>query len=151
MKIRPAITSELRTIYMMGFETWNNGLDKQAYLASCYTSSHYKIGRWFVLEKAGAIVASLIVFKNALNLPPGCYGIGSVATAKNHRNKGYASLLVEQVCNQIKAERGAAVYLFSEIGTRFYQRLGFEQIEGTCMIKKLIKNAPITTQIPSGF
>jgi predicted N-acetyltransferase YhbS len=151
MKIRPAATHELRTIYLMGIDAWGHNMSEKDYLAGCYASPRYKIGRWFVLEKAGAIVASLIVFKNALNLPPRYFGIGSVATAKHHRNKGYASLLVSQVCNLLRDEHGIAIYLFSDIGLPFYQRLGFEPFEDICMVKKLHKNTPTPNVIPNGF
>lgn len=151
MKTRRTTTKELDTIYLMGFDSWGNGETVDKYLARCYTSPKYKIGKWFVLEKRGTIVASLIVYKDTLNLAANCFGIGSLTTAKNHRNKGYASLLVSQVCQILQSEKGIAVYLFSDIGPDFYQRLGFEQVKDVCMVKKLVPNINLSLDIPSGF
>lgn len=151
MKIRKAKANDLNTIYLMGFDAWSGGDALEKYLQGCIGSPKYQMGSWYVLEKGGDIMASLIVYTNALKLPHDSLGIGSVATVNKQRNKGYASLLVEQVCQLYKTSGFEFAYLFSEIGSGFYQRLGFLELHDTCMVKPLGVNRKFSVAIPDGF
>jgi predicted N-acetyltransferase YhbS len=55
-------------------------------------------------------------------------GIGAVLTVPGHRGGGHASRLVEQVVEQSREEGAILAGLFSEIGTAFYERLGFSVV-----------------------
>lgn len=151
MKIRKAIAKDLNTIYLMGFDAWSGGDSIEKYLQGCSDSPKYKIGTWFVLERQGEIIASLIIYRDALKLPKRSFGIGSVATLKKYQRKGYASLLVEQVCKLYKSSGFELAYLFSEIGSGFYKRLGFHELEGECMVKAFDQYLSIPQVIPDGF
>jgi N-acetylglutamate synthase-like GNAT family acetyltransferase len=151
MKIRKAVAKDLNTIYRMGFDAWSEGKPMEEYLQGCVNSTNYKIGTWFVLEKQGEVVASLIVYQDALNLPARSIGIGSVATVKKYQRRGFASLLVEQICRLYKSSGFELVYLFSEIGSQFYEKLGFQVVKGDCMVKPLRRGALVPDAIPKGF
>jgi len=151
MKIREATTKDLNTIYLMGFDAWSGGNSVEKYLQGCVESPKYNMGSWFVLERRGEIIASLIVYRDALKLPKRSFGIGSVATVKKYQRKGYASLLVDQVCQLYKSSGFEFAYLFSEIGSEFYKRLGFRELEGECMVKSFGRQRRIPQVIPDGF
>lgn len=55
-------------------------------------------------------------------------GIGAVFTPPEHRGRGYARQLMERLLEDGSREGFAAALLFSEIGWRFYARLGFAPI-----------------------
>jgi len=73
-------------------------------------------------------------------------GIGAVFTVPGHRGAGHASRLVEQVVEQSRQEGALLAGLFSEIGTAFYERLGFSTValdEVTVRVTRR-KGAPMT-------
>lgn len=55
-------------------------------------------------------------------------GFGAVFTPEPERGRGHASRLLEEVMDSERREGVALAALFSEIGTRFYERLGFVAI-----------------------
>jgi len=52
-------------------------------------------------------------------------GIGAVFTREDRRGRGYATAIVEQLLDRERREGVPLAALFSEIGTAFYERLGF--------------------------
>lgn len=94
MPLRKAKVDELDTIYAMGFDVWNGGLGFEQYLAGCRNSGKYRSGTWYVLAQGEQIVASLIVYCRMFGLEDDCFGIGSLATLPEQRNKGYGAELV---------------------------------------------------------
>lgn len=120
-KIRPARPEERDAIYLLGYDAWGEGAAQAAYLAECRASPKYARGRWWVLEKGGAPASALIVYRDAWGLPPGSWGLGSLATAKPLRRRGLAAELVAGV---LEEEKGPA-FLFADIGSEFYAAFGF--------------------------
>jgi len=55
-------------------------------------------------------------------------GIGALFTPRARRGRGHASALVERLTEEARANGAALAMLFSEIGTPFYERLGFRQV-----------------------
>jgi GNAT superfamily N-acetyltransferase len=55
-------------------------------------------------------------------------GIGALFTPERHRRHGYARRVIEAIVGAAKAEGAALALLFSEIGTKYYQRLGFSVV-----------------------
>ncbi|ELM6622625.1 GNAT family N-acetyltransferase [Vibrio fluvialis] len=135
MPLRKAKVDELDTIYAMGFDVWNGGLGFEQYLAGCRDSGKYRSGTWYVLAQGEQIVASLIVYSRMFGLEDGCFGIGSLATLPEQRNKGYGA----EIVNLVKAElfnnqQAKAIYLHCNIDHRYYEKLGFCRLQGSdCM------------------
>ena len=135
MLVRQAKPDELAAIYLMGFDVWGEDLSHHDYLIECHSSDKYALGSWYVLLVDSVPVASLIVYAAQFGLAPQCYGIGSVATASEHRGKGYASQLVQSVTHALLEEKNAeAVFLHADISLGFYARLGYQCLQNTaCM------------------
>lgn len=158
MIIREAKLTELDQAYMMGFETWGEGSTEEEYLNECRSSSKYEMGTWYVLEKEEALTSSLIVYENTFELPENCVGIGSVATPAEHREKGCASALIKEVISIYKKVGKEAIYLFSDIEPKFYEKLGFVPIiieqpykESCCMVNVLQINSRLSSYAPKYF
>ena len=114
-QIRAGRADELNAIFMMGFDTWHGGMSEREYLDTCLASPKYPQGDWLVLARGGVLVSSLIVYRQGLGLPAGCWGIGSVATPPEQRRQGYAAMLVQQVIAEAKRDNIRGLYLFSGI------------------------------------
>ncbi|MFY2507378.1 GNAT family N-acetyltransferase [Vibrio pectenicida] len=136
MKLRKATIDELDSIYAMGFDVWGDGLPFQEYLSHCRQSKKYQSGIWYVLTEQETVISSLIVYQDMFNLKQDCFGIGSVATSPSHRQKGYASKLINLVKAKLFEEQHCkTLYLHSDINHKFYKKLGFTRIlDSNCML-----------------
>lgn len=73
-------------------------------------------------DENGNLVSSLIVYE----LNPNQYGIGSIATPLDLRNKGYASSLISDVIHIIENKSpDGIIFLYSDIEPEFYERFNF--------------------------
>jgi hypothetical protein len=84
-----------------------------------------------LLNDAGDRVASLKRYRYPVRVDGRdgwMCGIGAVFTGPEHRGAGHASRLVEHVVEQSRQEGALLAGLFSEIGTAFYERLGFTAV-----------------------
>jgi ribosomal protein S18 acetylase RimI-like enzyme len=150
---------------MMGFDVWGDGLSQEQYLEECRLSLKYRRGTWKVLENENAqIVCSLIVYSFGNE----SFGIGSLATHPEFRNKGFAKHLVKQVLQSLKESSTVnetskvEVYLYSDIGTEFYENLGFQSLPSElqkvvgsiCMVwgvQPSVCSAALGNNLPSYF
>jgi predicted acetyltransferase len=137
-KMREAHPHELNQVYMMGYDCWADGESRNVYLAQCAQSAKYKSGTWYVFEVDGKLVSSLIAYA----FLDDCIGVGSIATDLLERRKGYASKLLKEFIRLKNKQGTRAIYLHSDIGADFYQRLGFSTLskeyqinrESVCMV-----------------
>ncbi len=121
----------MEPIYMMGFDVWHGGAARDAYLRGCRSSPKYSQGRWFVLQSGSEPCSSMIVYQQGFALPPGCLGIGSIATQPIHRKQGLATRMIDEFLQRPMSRAAPAIYLHSDIDVRFYQRHGFEAVGTT--------------------
>lgn len=108
----------------MGYDAWAEGRDFDAYARLCAASPKYARGRWLVLADGPELLSSLIVY----DLGGDAAGLGSIATAPEHRGRGHASSLVATAAGAIEAVGKTRVFLFSDIEPEFYERLGFRAL-----------------------
>lgn len=154
MNIRQAKPEELSIVYMMGYDVWAEGQSPEQYIESCSASEKYKQGTWFILVDEGKLLSSLIVYTSGFNIPYNYRGIGSVATALHYRSSGYSSFLINAVCDSLERQGVTGVYLHSDIGASFYERLGFtilSKSNSICMGRKFQNTLSFTNVIPSYF
>lgn len=158
MHIREGQQAEREAFFMMGFDAWGGGKTQQEYLDALRPVARYNQGIWYVLEGDGGPVAALIVYHAGLNLPAGCWGVGSVATAPEHRRQGYAALLMRHVVDLARNKAARGVYLFSGVSPAYYAQFGFEcvrapQAEGQapCMVLALADSGELLECVPDFF
>lgn len=126
MSVRPASHEDLRNVFVMGYDAWGGDREVDTYIERCFRSPKYKLGSWYVMEKDGALVSSLIVYRHAFHLSPGMAGIGSVATAPEHRRRSHASELIREVLTRLRQTDGLSlVFLYADVHPDMYARLGF--------------------------
>ena len=126
MIIRSAKPSDMPSVHLMAHDTWGGNRTTAEHVAYCLSSPKYAKGRWFVLEHEGEVKSALICYRNTFGLPENAIGIGSVATTPSQRRKGFASNLMQVVIAKYSEDEGVkAFFLYSDVSTAIYERLGF--------------------------
>ncbi|MEE4192244.1 MAG: GNAT family N-acetyltransferase [Halieaceae bacterium] len=158
MHIREGSQSERDSYFMMGFDAWHEGRTEQQFLEALQPVERYDRGTWYVLQGESGPVAVLIVYRSGLGLPRGCWGIGSVATALEHRRQGFAGTLIQHVIDLARAESARGIYLFSGVDTAYYARFGFAcvqapqpQDQAPCMVLALEDREELMKAVPEFF
>src|SRR5262245_42024754 len=126
---------------------WSEGLTREAYhrwneaqLRTEWGRTH--LHRFALIDDAGALLASAKRYRHDVTLDGRdgwMCGIGAVFTPDDRRGRGHASRLIEMLLAQARTEGAVMAALFSEIGTAFYERLGFISIpldEATVVVKR---------------
>jgi predicted N-acetyltransferase YhbS len=156
MQLKKATPNEFDSIFAMGYDAWHAGLSLNDYLASCRNSKKYQSGSWYVLTNQNGILSSLIVYRDQFGLPPGCFGIGSIATPPKLRGQGYASQLLQQIRAELFENHAChGIYLHSDINPDFYSQFGFTRLESSncmvCFSRPFTQNFNQDTAIPAYF
>jgi GNAT superfamily N-acetyltransferase len=118
------------------FPVWNEGLTREAYdrwnaaqLRTPWGAEHLR--RFALVDDRGRWVATAkrYLWPMRLDGVEGTMcGFGAVFTRPEERGRGYAATMIERLIEQSRAEGAAVAGLFSEIGERFYERLGFRTV-----------------------
>jgi GNAT superfamily N-acetyltransferase len=118
------------------YPVWHEGLTRDAYarwnaaqLRTTWGADHLR--RFALLDDHGRWVASAKRYLWPIRLDAvDCVmcGVGAVFTRPENRGHGYAALTIERLIEQSRREGAAIAGLFSEIGDRFYERLGFRTV-----------------------
>jgi len=115
---------------------WNEGLSRDAYvrwneaqLRTAWGRDH--LNRFALLDDRGDLLASAKRYRYDVTLDERIgwmCGIGAVFTPDDRRGQGYASRLIDMLLEQERRDGALMAALFSEIGTAFYERLGFAPV-----------------------
>ena len=123
----------LDQILGLTYEVWNEGLTERAYsqwyraqIRTPWGRKHLQ--RFALLDDAGTLLATAKRYRFRMRLDGHMgwmAGIGAVFTPPLQRGRGYASQLIERLLELERRDGVLFAGLFSEIGTSFYERLGF--------------------------
>ncbi len=126
----------LDQILGLTYEVWNEGLTERAYsqwnqaqIRTPWGRNHLQ--RFALVDDAGKPLATAKCYRYRVRLDGRAgwmAGIGAVFTPPLQRGRGYASQLIEQLIEASRRDGALFVGLFSEIGTSFYERLGFAAV-----------------------
>jgi N-acetylglutamate synthase-like GNAT family acetyltransferase len=152
IEVIEASPDEHDQIYMMGYDVWSEGSTKSDYLNICENSPKYKKGQWYVLKDGDQLLSSLIVYRLEENI----FGLGSISTPIFLRKKGYASKLISRIIELLENDLNAsAMFLYSDIDSKFYEKFGFEELpkihqrykETICMVRVQDLNKFLNSEI----
>ena len=125
----------LRDILAETHDIWSEGLTPSAYerfyaaqLATPWAGR--KLHRFALVEGSDVLSsAKLYTFAATLDGQPiRVAGLGAVFTQPAHRRRGAGAELIERLIARATGDGADLALLFSEIGTDYYARLGFEPI-----------------------
>ena len=126
----------LESILDATYPLWAEGLTRDAYArwnaAQMRTPwGRENLHRYALLDDRGRWVASAKRYRLAIRLDGvdgTMVGLGAVFTREEERGRGLGAVIVERLVEQGRDEGALVAGLFSEIGDRFYQRLGFQTV-----------------------
>ena len=125
MNFRKAESQELDEIYQMGFDAWADEMTESEYMNACRASTKYKKGQFYVLpNEKGSLVSSLVLYP----FTDVSYGLGSLATPPELRQRGYATQLMQVVLSELDRVQIHQVFLYADISPEFYERVGFRAL-----------------------
>jgi GNAT superfamily N-acetyltransferase len=111
---------------------WGRHLTESQFLAREAALRSHAFGRamrtWLWRDESGAVLSSCETFQVPyLRGGRSAHGvlIASVFTEERLRGQGHAVALLEAVCDQARREGALVAALFSEVGARIYERVGF--------------------------
>jgi GNAT superfamily N-acetyltransferase len=136
MMIVPAEGSSLEEILDHTFQIWNEGLSRAAYgqwnraqAKTPWARTHLQ--RYASLDTTGHLLATAKQYRFDVRVGDRegwMCGIGAVFTPPEHRGRGHASALIEELVSRARRDGAWLASLFSEIGAEFYERLGFSGV-----------------------
>jgi predicted N-acetyltransferase YhbS len=126
----------LQQIIDLTCPVWNEGLTPAAYgqwnaaqLRTPWGRTH--LTRLALVDDDGALLASLKRYRYDVRVDGRdgtMCGIGAVFTPPDRRGRGHASALIQRVLDDERRAGALLAVLFSEIGTAYYERLGFTAV-----------------------
>lgn len=134
------LTTAEQAGYFRGVQPiWGGGLEEERFVAfqRRLAAAPEGAGRYRILGLVSEGGDLLSAFK-AYDLAAWCEGqplrvtgIGAVFTPTALRRQGHAARMLRLALDAARAQGHDAAILFSDIGTRFYERLGFRAVEST--------------------
>jgi GNAT superfamily N-acetyltransferase len=136
MRVVIAEGALLEGIFDLTYPIWHEGLTRRGYaqwnLGQMRTAwARDRFQRFALVDDGGEVLASLKRYRYDVRVSGRdgwMSGIGAVFTPPDRRGRGYASELIRRVVDQSQHEGALVAGLFSEIGSDFYRRLGFETV-----------------------
>ena len=126
----------LEEILDASYPVWHEGLTRDGYarwnaaqLRTTWGADHLR--RFALVDDRGRWVASAKRYLWPIRLDgvdTVMCGVGAVFTRPEERGHGYAAMIIERLIELSRREGAAVAGLFSEIGERFYERLGFTTV-----------------------
>src|SRR5438105_3107551 len=138
--VRPMLrdlTGEERAAYFRGIQPiWGGGLSEDRFqLFQCRLADapesrdRYRLLGWFVSGRLSSAMKTYDLRATCAGRPLRVLGVGAVFTPPELRRRGYAAAMLRAVMEDYASRGGQAAVLFSDIGVRYYERLGFRVLE----------------------
>ncbi len=132
-RLVPARQDQIRQITGESYALWGGGLTHDAYVAmwaelerTPWARLHYTHYAW--MDGDGHLLSSVKVYSPLMRLferTGRATAIGAVFTPRTRRGRGHAAAMIRAVVEEGRSRGDLLVLLFSDIGTRYYGRLGF--------------------------
>ena len=131
------LTGEERAAYFRGIQPiWGGGLSEDRFqlfqrrLADAPEArERYRLLGWFVKGTLTAAMKAYDLRATCAARPLRVLGVGAVFTPPELRRRGHAAAMLQAVMDDYASRGGQAAVLFSDIGVRYYERLGFRALE----------------------
>lgn len=135
MRLVPASGATLTAILDETFPLWGEGLSRRGYeqwnLAQQQTHWGHRHLTRLALVDGDTVVATAKRYDLTMTIngrSTRTLGIGAVFTPKALRGRGHATAIVRAMEDAARSEGVEACLLFSEIGSAFYEKLGFTTV-----------------------
>lgn len=118
------------------YAEWGSGLTDAQWIyrehemgRTAWSQNHMRCWKW--VHENGEVLSSFETYRMFTSSGKTIYGIASVVTPPRHRKRGHASQMLTQGMKQIESEdpRCQGFFLYSEVGSAIYERVGFKAVE----------------------
>jgi GNAT superfamily N-acetyltransferase len=153
LRLVSATPEQMEAVYRESHAIWGSGLSFEEYLAywrdlmaTPWARRRFHFEVW--LGEDGRVLSSLKVYRLEVDLlgrRGGAAGIGAVFTPQAERGRGHAAAMLRAVVEAARRRGDLAAFLFSDIGTRYYEALGFQALpaeETRATLRRASKRAP---------
>jgi hypothetical protein len=131
------LTGEERSAYFRGIQPiWGGGLAPERFqlfqrrlLDAPEAKDRYRLLGWFVQGSLTAAMKAYDLHAHCGGKQLRVLGVGAVFTPTELRRKGHAAAMLRAAMQQAADGGAQAAVLFSDIGVRYYERLGFYVVE----------------------
>jgi len=131
------LTGEQRAAYFRGIQPlWGGGLPVDRFQAFQHrladapeAKDRYRLLGWFPEERLTSAMKAYQLRAAFAGKKLRILGIGAVFTPPELRRRGYAAAMLRAVMRESASAGVHAAVLFSDIGVRYYERLGFRVLE----------------------
>jgi predicted N-acetyltransferase YhbS len=137
--LRAASPDEIEAVYRESHALWGAGLSFSDYVQfwadvreTDWARDHYRHLVW--VDGRGGVLSSLKLYRPQVRLGirrVWAAGIGAVFTPVRHRRKGHAAAMLRALLDEARGRGDAFAILFTDIGTEYYARLGFRELDAT--------------------
>lgn len=134
--LREATEAEIAAILRESHSLWGAGLDAASYralwmelLATSWGREHFRFLVWVGPE--GALLSSMKLYRPIVRLDgreERASIFGAVFTPRSRRRRGHAAAMIRAAMSDASARGERLTALFSDIGTAYYERLGFRAL-----------------------
>jgi GNAT superfamily N-acetyltransferase len=137
--------AQVETVYRESFSLWGGGLSYESYHALWTELQRTPWGRersrfWVLGDGDGRVLSSVKQYHPAFRLDgrtvPGTV-IGALFTPAAERGKGYARDVLTAVLERAREEGDRLALLYSDVGTAFYESVGFRPVPTDEVIGRL--------------
>jgi GNAT superfamily N-acetyltransferase len=131
------LTGEERAAYFRGIQPiWGGGLSEDRFqifqrrLADApEAKDRYRLLGWFVDGTLMSAMKTYDLRGSCAGKPIRILGVGAVFTPPELRRQGHAAAMLRAAMQQWAGQGASAAVLFSDIGVRYYERLGFRLVD----------------------
>ena len=135
-RLVPAAADQIDRIYRESHPLWGAGLDLEGYRglwdevsATPWGARHASFAVW--VDDAGTVLSSLKLYRPLVMIHGECARatvVGAIFTPAAMRGRGYAAEMTRAALGLARERGDRLVLLFSDIGTRYYEALGFHAL-----------------------
>ena len=127
---------DVREILRESHALWGAGLTLERYLSMWSELAATTWGReWFswraLVDDRGQVLSSLKLYRPKIRMgreEARACGLGAVFTPRTRRRRGHASALLRGVLDEARRDGNGPGLLFTDIGTAYYEALGFRAL-----------------------
>lgn len=151
MMIRDASDAEIERVLEETHALWSDGMDREDYVrfirslmsTAWARSGHYRF--LAMVDPAGDLACAMKLYRlDARVEGRRCTlgGVGAVFTLPRHRRRGHAAALLEQAHAWMREGGDAASLLHSEIGSAYYEKLGYRPLDPAAIMLQVFPATP---------
>lgn len=132
-RLVPATEEQVRRIAAESYALWGGGLSRDAYVAmwaelACtpWARRFYRHYAWVGEDRT--LLSSVKIYRPLVRLferTGRATAIGAVFTPRDQRRRGHAAAMLRTVVAEARDRGDLVALLFTDIGTEYYERLGF--------------------------